>query len=219
MSSVPGLGRSPGGGQNNPLQYSCLENPMDRRAWWATAHGVPKSQTRLKRLSTHVSVWSIFPGCLPQFCSTWCRLLLRLLVGPISGPHGFRSLLPQGDAQQGLKCTLVRATSLQTQGGCPLDFWSLWSGSPPTGSISPSLRVNSLSKASWRLLSPHLGYPEIVINRNLELKRGGLRLLWQVRRRLLCAFAQPQAAFSSGCVGAMAERSICLQILVGWINE
>ena len=139
--------------------------------------------------------------------------------GTHSGPHGFRSLLPQGDAQQGLKCTLVRATSLQTQGGCPLDFWSLWSGSPPTGSISPSLRVNSLSKASWRLLSPHLGYPEIVINRNLELKRGGLRLLWQVRRRLLCAFAQPQAAFSSGCVGAMAERSICLQILVGWINE
>jgi len=36
-----------GGGHSNPLQYSCLENPMDRGAWWATVHGVAKSQTRL----------------------------------------------------------------------------------------------------------------------------------------------------------------------------
>ena len=52
--SIPGLGRSPGGGHDNPLQYSCLENPIDRGAWQATVHGVTKSQTRLKRLSTHV---------------------------------------------------------------------------------------------------------------------------------------------------------------------
>ena len=38
--SIPGLGRSPGGGHGYPVQYSCLENPMDRGAWWATAHGV-----------------------------------------------------------------------------------------------------------------------------------------------------------------------------------
>ena len=47
--SIPGLRRSPGGGHSNPLQYSCLENPMDRGAWWATVHRVVKSQTRLKR--------------------------------------------------------------------------------------------------------------------------------------------------------------------------
>ena len=47
MGSVPGLGRSPGGGHGNPLQYSCLENPMDRGAWRATVHGVAKSLTRL----------------------------------------------------------------------------------------------------------------------------------------------------------------------------
>ena len=41
---IPGSGRSPGGGQDNPLQYSCLENPMDRGAWWAIVHGFPKSQ-------------------------------------------------------------------------------------------------------------------------------------------------------------------------------
>ena len=45
--SISGLGRSPGEGNGNPLQYSCLENPMDRGAWWAAVHEVTKSQTRL----------------------------------------------------------------------------------------------------------------------------------------------------------------------------
>ena len=45
LDSIPGLGRCPGGGYGNPLQYSCLENLMDRRAWWATVRGVAKSQT------------------------------------------------------------------------------------------------------------------------------------------------------------------------------
>ena len=43
--SIPGSGRFPGGGNSNPLQYSCLESPMDRGAWWATVHGVIKSWT------------------------------------------------------------------------------------------------------------------------------------------------------------------------------
>ena len=51
--SIPGLGKSPGEGNGNPLQYSCLENSMDRGAWWATVHGVAKTRTLLKRLSTH----------------------------------------------------------------------------------------------------------------------------------------------------------------------
>ena len=46
---IPGSGRSPGGGSGNPLQYSCLENPMDRGAWWATVHRVAKRQPQLKR--------------------------------------------------------------------------------------------------------------------------------------------------------------------------
>ena len=49
----PGSGRSLGGGHSNPLQYFCLENPMDGGPWWATVHGVTKSQTRLRRLSMH----------------------------------------------------------------------------------------------------------------------------------------------------------------------
>ena len=47
--SIPGSGRSPGGGQGNPLQYSYLENPMERGAWRFTVHGVSKSQTQLKQ--------------------------------------------------------------------------------------------------------------------------------------------------------------------------
>ena len=45
LGLTPGLGRSPGEGNGNPLQYSCLENPMDRGAWWATVHGVTKNWT------------------------------------------------------------------------------------------------------------------------------------------------------------------------------
>ena len=45
MGSIPGSGRSPGGGNGNPLQYSRLENPINRGAWWAAEHGVTKSQT------------------------------------------------------------------------------------------------------------------------------------------------------------------------------
>ena len=52
--SIPGLGRSPGGGNGNPLQYSCVENPMDRGTWQATVHGVAKNRTPLRQFSTHI---------------------------------------------------------------------------------------------------------------------------------------------------------------------
>ena len=57
-SSNPGLGRSPGEEHSDPLQYSCLENPMDRGDWQASVHRVTKSRTRLKRLSTHAHIRS-----------------------------------------------------------------------------------------------------------------------------------------------------------------
>ena len=85
VGSILGSGRSPGEGNSNPLQYSCLENPMDRGAWWATVHGVIKSRMRLsnftftfhfhaleKEMATHSSVlaWRIpgmgEPGGLPS---------------------------------------------------------------------------------------------------------------------------------------------------------
>ena len=54
MGSIPGSGRSPGEGNGNPLQYSCLENYKDRGVWWATVHGVTKSWMWL---STHTTTW------------------------------------------------------------------------------------------------------------------------------------------------------------------
>ena len=88
LGSIPGLGRSPGGGPGNPPQYSCLENPMDRGAWKAAVHGVAEGLTRLsgftftfhfhaleKEMATHSSVlaWRIpgtaEPGRLPSMGS------------------------------------------------------------------------------------------------------------------------------------------------------
>ena len=85
---IPGLGRYPGEGNGNSLQYSCLGNPTDRGAWWAAVHGVSKSRTRLsdftftfhsgaleKEMATHSSVlaWRIpeteEPGRLPSLGS------------------------------------------------------------------------------------------------------------------------------------------------------
>ena len=54
VGSIPGAGRSPGGGHGHPLKYSCLENPMDRGAWWATVHRVTKIQTRLLHTYIHI---------------------------------------------------------------------------------------------------------------------------------------------------------------------
>ena len=52
LDSIPGLGRSPGEGNGNPFQYSCLENSMDGGAWQATVHGVTNSQTRLSNFTS-----------------------------------------------------------------------------------------------------------------------------------------------------------------------
>ena len=64
MGSIPGLGRSPGEGNGNSLQYSCLENPMDRRAWWATITGVAMTWTQLSDWITTTN------------CNIGCQLLL-----------------------------------------------------------------------------------------------------------------------------------------------
>ena len=77
LGLIPGLGRSPGEGNGNPLQYSCLENPIDRGAWWATVHGVVKSRTQLSdftllHMHMYVCVLSnsvMCDSCDPMDCS------------------------------------------------------------------------------------------------------------------------------------------------------
>ena len=78
--SVPGLGRFPGEGIGNPLQYSCLENPMDRGTWWATVRGVTKSWTRVSDLTL-----SLFPVNLPLklFSVFTLKILLPLTFLPM----------------------------------------------------------------------------------------------------------------------------------------
>ena len=61
LGSIPVLGRSPGEGNSHPLQYSCLEKPMNRGAWRATVHGVTRSRTPLKQLSMHACMFSHYP--------------------------------------------------------------------------------------------------------------------------------------------------------------
>ena len=77
VGSIPGSGRSPGGGHGNPLQYSCLENPMDRGAWWATVHGVAKSRTQLSDFIFYL--YSFPDGSvvknLPGMQGTWVQSL------------------------------------------------------------------------------------------------------------------------------------------------
>ena len=77
MGLIPGLGRSSGGGHDNPLQYSCLENPKDRGAWQATVYRATKSRTRLKQFSAHTrGTHMLCQGCilLQELYHTVCQL-------------------------------------------------------------------------------------------------------------------------------------------------
>ena len=86
--SIPGLGRSPGEGNGNSLQYSCLENPVNRGAWRAAVHRVAQSWTQLKRLSMHAYLCSIhgLGG------SAGGKHFNPLQYSCLENPHGQRSL-------------------------------------------------------------------------------------------------------------------------------
>ena len=78
---IPGPGRSPGGGHGNPFQYSCLKNPIDRGAWWATVHRVAKSRTWLKWLSTHTrELWQGGPKEAMSYSQG--KLFNGIILGP-----------------------------------------------------------------------------------------------------------------------------------------
>ena len=78
--SIPGWGRSPEGGHGNPLQYSCLENPMDKGAWYATVHGVTKNGTRLKLLRMHGLFLDSWWGPRRGQAGKWLGEIRRLLL-------------------------------------------------------------------------------------------------------------------------------------------
>ena len=76
MGLIPGSGRSPGEWNGNPLQYSCLENSMNRGAWQATVHRVTKSQTGLKRLSVRVHTHTHTHTHTLIFIPNWSSLMM-----------------------------------------------------------------------------------------------------------------------------------------------
>ena len=83
QSLIPGLGRSPGEGNGNPLQYPCLENPMDGGAWWATVHGVTKCRTRLNNY-TFTFIMLVKSGrSVPAhklYSSHWIKFHVKIIV-------------------------------------------------------------------------------------------------------------------------------------------
>ena len=112
---IPGSGRSPGEGNGNPLQYSCLENPMDRGAWQATVHGVAKSQTWLRDFTQFNSLkmavlFPVFKGI-----STLFSIVAVLVCITTNSVRGF----PFFHILSSIYC-------LQTFGSQP--FWLVWSG-------------------------------------------------------------------------------------------
>ena len=78
LGSIPGSGTFPGEGNGNPLQYSCLENPMDRGAWWATVHGVAKRRTRLSDFT-----FTFFQVLVPDAVASPLSLLDMKIQGPL----------------------------------------------------------------------------------------------------------------------------------------
>ena len=90
--SIPGLGRSPGEGNGNPLHYSCLENPMDGGSWWATVHGIAKSRTQLSEFTfTFMSMESAMPSNHLILCHP---LLLLPSIFPSIRNFSNESVLP-----------------------------------------------------------------------------------------------------------------------------
>ena len=120
---VPGLGRSPGRGHGNPLQYSCLENSMGRGAWRATVHGTTKSKTWLSNLYTHTPAGSQGrgdtgvgnPGPWSRLLALWGLPSLLLFQPGVSGFHlreviSFLCLVP--NQCQPIAVTILGVSSL-----------------------------------------------------------------------------------------------------------
>ena len=89
-SSIPGLGRSSGEGNGNPLQYPCLENSMDRGAWWTTVHGFAKNWTRFKWFSTHMYIYIYMNVCVYIAENTQSFYVKTVLLG-----KGGKTWLPE----------------------------------------------------------------------------------------------------------------------------
>ena len=149
MGLIPGSGRSPGGGHGNPLQYSCLDNAMDRGAWWAIDHGVIKSWTWLKSYCSRgvsCSHTRLLKTCLVVFSPDQKMGSFRLI--PAAFPWDPKALDP---VLIQFSCSVwgsgsFRGLGVQTAIGAPCSspwFWchqcNLWDAGDST--LNPSLPI------------------------------------------------------------------------------
>ena len=136
-SSIAGLGRSPGVGDDNPRQYSCLENPMNRGAWWAVVHGATKSQTWLNNwvLNTHF-IYSAAVGHSGNFQFVVVQLLSCIQLFATPWTEARQASLPFTVSQSLLKLTSIESVmpSNHLILCCPLLLLP---------SVFPSIRVSS----------------------------------------------------------------------------
>ena len=130
-SSIPGLGRSPGGGHGNPLQYSCLGNPTDRGNWWATVHGVTKKWTWPKQLNTHAKVVLMLYCCVfsaqQHYGSKamWCCCSVAQLCLTLCNPMSCSTpglLVPHKET---MHVPSSKNTLLLNNANHPLRFWQV----------------------------------------------------------------------------------------------
>ena len=133
--SIPGLGRSPGGGRGNPLQYSCLKSPMDRGTWRAAVRRVTRSQTRLKQLSTHVHVGSSLQH------TGFPLVEVRELSCPLVLPFTFQCSFPGGSAVKNLPASVGDVGSIPGLGRSPGEG----NGNP----LQYSCLKNPMGRGAW----------------------------------------------------------------------
>ena len=104
--SIPRLGRSPGGGRGNPLRYSCLENPTDRGAWWATVHGFAESDMSEVTEYACVCVTVCVVVCDYLYCGVWVYVAAGMTVAAGSKPCQRWPGVEQGNRYRGMKLLL-----------------------------------------------------------------------------------------------------------------
>ena len=158
MGLIPGLGRSPGKGNGNTLQHSCLENPMDRGVWWATVHGVAKSRTQLKLLSTAQTP-------LILLLDTHSVPTLPALKPPVNSSRLFPSIVnatPKGYLKKSHVCKWSKQTTVPGATQC-VPSGSCWGRSPgnwwcPGKTLEGQSGIQSPPWSSKGELAMSLGY-------------------------------------------------------------
>ena len=173
LSSIPGSGRSPGGGHGTPLQYSCLENSMDRGAWRATVYRVTKSRTQLKQFSTHSThtlARSLEIIILASLCILLAVFYLPLKPRALNLTPVSLILLTLRSALRSLTCVLVTQSCLTL---CkPMDH------SPPGSSLHGILQARILE---WVAISFSRGSSQPKDWTQVSCTAGRCLTIWLIR--------------------------------------